>query len=279
MSVDNLVGSIDKALEGEGNLSLEQLVCVGTEVAERLEKALKNESKDVPANIIYASELGESCPAKIWLRHNGSPADQEPLSTSDKLRFMYGDMVESLMLAIVQSTGHVVADRQAPVSIPYRKWEVRGRIDCTIDEAVVDVKSTTSANMKKFASLEYNDPYGYLYQLGFYHMLLRTEKAGFLVVNKTTGHYEYFDYTSRLPSDEAIEERIVEVVSIAERSIPPSILPVESAPHGNSKLRDKCAGCQFKKTCFPGVRQFQYADGRNVWLTNVVKTPTLKEIV
>lgn len=285
MAIDGITGSMDRVLTGEGvSLSVEQLSSIGTSVATALNKSTSS-TKTAPKRTIYASELGETCPRKVWYRHN-TPEVAEPLSPTNKLRFMYGDVVESLALSLVEAGGHSVTHKQQKLVLNIGGWDVVGRIDAIIDGHVVDVKSTTSAGVRKFFDLHKggNDPYGYLEQLGFYYLACEEQfddmyGAGFLVVNKTTGDYSYHDYTGFLPDYTALTRRVGWLAHQTHYGNTVAPIVPEPTSYNNTKLSDKCAMCQYKRACFPALKTYQYADGRLVHLVDVKRVPNLQEVV
>jgi len=89
---------------------------------------------------LYFSEIGGGCFRKVWYRHN-LPEHGKVLMPNERIKFMYGDVTEALILALARASGLPVANFQAEASIPLKDgWELRGRIDCTIGDE--DRKST-----------------------------------------------------------------------------------------------------------------------------------------
>ena len=73
-----------------------------------------------------------------------------------KIKFLYGEILESLLILLAQASGHRVSEEQKMEEIN----GVKGHKDCRIDGTLVDVKSASSYGMKKFkdGSLFTNDP-------------------------------------------------------------------------------------------------------------------------
>ena len=101
---------------------------------------------------------------KLWYEFR----DKKPskLDGQTRLKFFFGNLVESFLLFLVQEAGHKVTDRQKEVVIE----GIKGHIDGKIDGIVVDVKSASDFGFKKFKynNLHTDDPFGYIGQLSGY---------------------------------------------------------------------------------------------------------------
>jgi hypothetical protein len=227
------------------------------------------------------SNLGTPCDRKLWYTIN-KPEQSEPLSASVRLKFLFGDIIEQLLLFLARATGHTVSNEQAEVDL----HGVRGHIDAVIDGELVDVKSASSYSFKKFRSggLEGDDPFGYRTQLnGYLTALSRTDnatvnpdRAHFLVVDKTLGHI-CLDTHSKVDVDYAqmVESRR----AMLSWPTPPDrgYADVPDGASGNRRLGMECSYCPFKSTCWEGLRVFAYSN-RPVFLTRVVRQPKVQEL-
>lgn len=223
------------------------------------------------------SNLGTPCSRKLWYSIN-KPELEEPLPPSARLKFLYGDILEELLLFLAEEAGHTVEGRQDELDVN----GVKGHRDAVIDGRLVDVKSASTYSFKKFEgnNLRSNDPFGYLSQLGSYlHASKDVEKdiASFLVIDKTLGNVTLDTYAfGDVNYDNLVEERR----QMLSQSEPPP-REYEDQPEGksgNRKLGIECSYCPFKKSCWPGLRIFQYSTGP-VFLTSVRKEPKVEEIV
>ena len=70
----------------------------------------------------------------------------EDLRGSTYIKFLYGHLVEAMLLALVRISGHSVTDEQKEVEV----GGVTGHIDGYIDGVLMDVKSCSSYGFKKF---------------------------------------------------------------------------------------------------------------------------------
>jgi hypothetical protein len=161
-----------------------------------------------------------------------------------------------------------------------------GHRDCVIDGITVDIKSASGRSFDKFAEgrLREDDPFGYISQLSSYVYAGRFSEVpshptigAFLVVNKENGDLvlDVYDFKSELESKGAEIENIKQMASASQ---PPSrsFAPVPDGTSGNMKLGVNCSYCDFKKTCWPEVRTFLYANGPR-FLVSVKNTPKVPE--
>lgn len=195
-----------------------------------------------------------------------------------RLKFLYGDIIESIVLWLAKVAGHSVTDRQKEVT----HFGVVGHIDSIIDGEVVDAKSASPRSYAKFltGSLTEDDPFGYLAQIEAYDEETGNGHPGFLAMNKVTGEICLYrpDKEFDLPNTEVLIANAKEALS---KDTPPDKRCYEDVPDGksgNRKLDKGCALCPFKRLCWDGLRAFKYSDGIR-YLTVVEKEPKVEEII
>ena len=200
------------------------------------------------------------------------------------IKFMYGHIIEEMLLFLVRMSGHKVTDEQ-------KKCEVRGvkgHMDCKIDGETVDVKSTSSYGFKKFkdGSLAADDPFGYIDQVKAYAHSEGERKWSYLAMDKQNGHLCVLTYDlddTEHPMYEFYSEDIEERVEKVKKSVKGEERPsqcssvIPDGKSGNLKLSTMCSYCQYKKHCYPDLRVFAYAGGPR-FLSKVVNPPNVPEI-
>jgi hypothetical protein len=94
---------------------------------------------------------------QLWYELN-SDGGKEELSPATKIKFLYGDILEALLLFLAAEAGHTVTSEQATVEVD----GIVGNNDTVIDGVVVDCKSASTYAFKKFkhGTLAYDDPIG-----------------------------------------------------------------------------------------------------------------------
>lgn len=248
------------------------------ELAQDIARTLKTRLSDTEPvrKTLGLSSVGKPL-RKLWYDFHSDIELVKP-TPSMRLKFLFGDIIEDLLLWLVKVSGHTVTDRQKEVNC----CGIVGHIDSIIDGEVVDVKSASPKSFLKFlgGSLPENDPFGYLAQITAYDKEVGKGNPGFLVMNKVTG--EICEYRPDPIFDMPDVEPIIEAAKKAVASdTPPDELcyqPVPDGASGNMKLATGCEYCPYKLLCFPNLRAFKYANGVR-YLTHVVKEPKVEEII
>lgn len=215
---------------------------------------------------------------KLWFTIN-RPDSAEPLPPEARIKFLFGDILEELLLFLAKEAGHTVSGQQDTVEVN----GVVGHRDALIDGRVVDCKSASSYAFKKFESngLRGNDPFGYLDQLGSYMAAspdaVEQDVGSFLVIDKQLGKITLDTY----PKPDTDYTKLVEHKRAMLRlEAPPEekcYPDVEDGKSGNRKLDVGCSYCPFKHECWSGLRTFLYSTGP-VYLTEVSREPKVTEV-
>jgi hypothetical protein len=228
------------------------------------------------------SNLGTQCERKLWYQIN-TPELGEELSPEARMKFLYGDIIEELVLWLAEVAGHEVTGRQTESDID----GVKGHRDAIIDGHLIDVKSASSYGFRKFQGhiTPSTDTFGYLTQLGAYQFSREREQEGhgsypvpaFLAIDKQLGKLT-LDFQPDLGKTDYVElvKKKRECIS---KSVPPAraYFDEPDGKSGNRKLGVACSYCPFYKTCWPGVRTFIYSDGPR-FLTTVTRLPNVPEV-
>ena len=284
MKIYSLIDDIYKAVSdkepAEGVDLYDEIERFG-ENCKRLMTNLFTEKRD--GRTLRMSNIGRD-DRYLWNVVN-NPDVKEEMTPNTYVKFMYGHLIEEMLLFLTRIAGHEVTDEQ-------KKCEVNGisgSMDCKIDGVVTDVKSVSTFGFRKFkdGSLAFDDPFGYVAQIkGYAHSEGRDNRFGWLAMDKQNGHLEYLMYDSddtQAPVYEKIgydiEERIDHIRAVVEQEEPPEHChePVPDGKSGNMKLAVGCSYCPYKHTCWPGVRTFLYSSGPR-YLTEVVNEPKVTEI-
>jgi len=246
---------------------------------EGLKKILRHRlaEREVVDHALRFSSLGRKNRQHWYDAH--SDGQEEELTSKTLLKFLYGDVIEALVLFLVKEADHTVEMEQAEIEVQ----GVKGHIDALIDGKVVDVKSASPYGYKKFKQNDVvgNDPFGYVEQLsGYASVLTPNESAAWLAFDKVHGDLCVSPLSASVIADNdplpRIEE-LKEVILLPEP--PPRCYPdVEDGASGNRKLGTACSYCRHKNRCWPGLRTFLYANTPR-FLTVVAKTPNVPEVV
>ena len=208
--------------------------------------------------------------------------NEEELKGSTLLKFVYGDLIEYLLLFLVSLSGHRVTALQDEVTLK----NVKGHVDSDIDGTTVDIKSASTHAFRKFATgtLEDDDPFGYIEQIAGYAKARGTDGA-FLAMDKQNGTLAYLPFSKEKLDAFRVEERIDYITKVvASDEIPERCYPdEEEGKSGNRALGVNCSYCSHKGRCWAdangglGLRTFLYSGGPK-FLTKVVREPNVKEV-
>ncbi len=219
----------------------------------------------------------------LWNHFNGT--EGEELQPHTYIKFMYGHLIEEMLLFLTRMAGHTVTDEQKVCNVE----GIVGHMDCKIDGVVTDVKSASSFGFKKFkdGTLAYDDPFGYIDQIKAYAHSEGQTEFGWIAMDKANGHLTYLKYDltdTEAPVYEVLKgdivDRVKHVKKLVEQPEPAEwcYQPVPDGKSGNSKLSIGCSYCQFKDHCYPNLRVFAYSYGPK-YLVDVVKEPKVQEVM
>ena len=220
----------------------------------------------------------------LW-NHYNNVGPKEKMQPHTLVKFMYGHLIEEMLLLFVRLAGHTVTHEQAEAEVQ----GIKGSMDCKIDGIVTDVKSASTFGFKKFkdATLAFDDPFGYIDQIKGYARSEGETEVGWLAMDKANGHLTFLKYDledKQAPVYEVlgkdIEDRIIHIKEMVEQKEPPELCyeTVPDGKSGNMKLATGCSYCHFKHACYPNLRTFAYSYGPR-YLTEVVNEPKVQEIL
>lgn len=280
---DDIYALLQSQPRGSPEEVADKLSAYGGRAATLLNKQLTARDRPREHMVLYASELGKRCLRQVWYAHN-APELAESLPANTKFKFLYGDLIEEVVLTLAEQAGHDVINRQLTMEYKLPSgWVVRGRMDAVIDGTLIDVKSSSHYGMRKFAEglTDENDAFGYRQQLSFYNGVgSAISPQGFLAIDKQNGDIGYFPApwvpTGGIISDMTIAiEQPMEPARIAKAE--------EDAAYANKKLGIECSYCPYKRACWrtankgAGLVRLGYASGP-VWLTHVNTMPKVPAI-
>ena len=279
-TIDTLVKDLEDVIYGRGGWHSAVGEMLGNNIATAANKRFSKPQE--PRGYLSLSSIGTPCKRKLWYKVN-QPTSGEPLDAKMLLKFFYGDMIEELILAMVKASGHSLEGMQDRLNV----HGIRGHRDAVIDGMTIDVKSCSPYAFKKFkdGDLRGNDPFGYISQLSSYvyaakddPLVTNKTHGAFLAIDKVNGEIclDIYDFSEELQTKEVEMLAAKDMVAgdIPEDRIPPV---VASKTSSNMKLDKSCQFCEYKLSCWPTVRMFQYANGIEYY-THVEKEPKVPEI-
>lgn len=285
MSNQKLVPELKRMLETkEVNVSPKEFEAILDTFGDNCKSILKETfSRSRDLRKLRLSAIGKP-DRELWMNYNHPERSESHLTSENYMIFLYGHLIEEMMLSLVKLSGNKVTDEQKTVEVE----GVTGHMDCKINGVIVDVKSASQKGFTKFKNntLHKDDPFGYIGQNKCYAYAEEESKYGWLAFNKVSGEIAYLEYDEDNPGDykDAIDwdpaQRVLDVKKFVANPEPPEefcALPIDSGASGNQELAIKCAYCPHKFECYPKVRSFAYKQGTK-YLTTVVKMPRVSEV-
>ena len=274
--ISSLLQDIEKRLVRGDSVDEANLALFLEEMGEIMERFFSEGNSYSTKGRMRLSAVGREH-RKLWYEYQGY--EKPDLTTSNRLRFCFGHILEALLLLIVREAGHSVQDCQKKVTVN----GVDGHIDCTIDGELVDVKSASPYGFKKFKDgsiTKGEDPFGYMYQLGSYANAMGKNRGYFFSVDKSSGELNLLNVNlAKINAPERIE-------------LLKETLPLDTPPDkcyedvadavGNRRLASGCRFCDFKVECWKdandgaGLRKYNYTRGPE-YFTHVEKAPRVEE--
>lgn len=266
---------------GTDKLTDEDYDNFGKNVAALLKRRLTEPSEEKPTFTLRMSNIGSPCVRKLYLEKN-EHAEKEPLNGPTLLKFMYGDVIEEMLLFLAKASGHTVEGQQDEQSIA----GIKGHRDCVIDGMLVDVKSASTFSFQKFeeGKLDQDDPFGYVVQGNSYlyagqddPLITNKDQFAFLVMDKTLGNV-CLDIHQKKDWD--LEKAYKQRIEILDGDALPERIEGSSVPEGksgNMKLSTYCSYCDVKNVCYPELRTFLSSRGP-LYLTEVKREPKMYEV-
>ncbi len=248
---------------------------------ESMKEILYNWSHPEPRgkSTLRMSNIGKK-ERQLWfdMKTEGTPERMPP---SLFIKFLYGHLLEEIVLFLIKLSGHTVTNEQKEITVS----GIKGHMDCVIDGEVVDIKTASGFAFKKFkdGTLAENDIFGYMAQLAGYEAAEGTSNGGFLALNKESG--ELALYKPDNFDKPNIKKKIRDVKAAVKLDKPPNLCynPIPDGKSGNMQLLRECVYCRHKFECHKdsnegkGLRVFKYSNGLR-YLTQVPKVPNVIEV-
>lgn len=295
-SIDTLVPDIYNLFEMPRDPDPENVKVLLKEIEEAVLSCMKPEAR---VATLRFSNMGKP-DRQLWYELVYGPivaktsVQQSTFKPSDFIKFMFGHVIEALVVFMAKEAGHEVKYQQQEVFI----HGIKGHTDGVIDGVVVDVKSASTFSFMKFDKSEVlsdcgtKDPFGYIGQISGYHEALckmfpdeiDPNQAAFIVMDKQHGTLTVMKVDKDFDMINA-EERILHLKEVLSQPEPPKekCYPEVEHDNGNKEIHNNCNWCPFKEVCWKdanegkGLRVFKYS---NKWkfFSHVEKEPRVEEI-
>ena len=208
------------------------------EFAAGMKSAMKHwlTPREVKKPYLRMSNIGKP-ERQLWYDMKLDPKENI-IDASTQIKFLYGHLLEEVVLFLVNLSGHKITDQQKEVKIK----GIKGHMDCKIDGEVVDIKSASNFAFRKFkdGTLPNKDSFGYLAQLAGYEEAEQSTGGGFLAINKESGELSLFKPQSLDKPN--IKQKIDTLNQQLKKKTPPArcYAPVPNGSYGNMQLPTEC---------------------------------------
>lgn len=275
--LNTLVDDIYNLFKTGHEISESNLEKFALNVSAAVKRSVKEASTRVSDKpILRMSKIGTP-DRKLWFDFN-TPRVASEVDPATQIKFLYGHILEELLLLFTKEAGHTVEGEQGEVDI----LGVKGHRDAKIDGITTDIKSASKFAFQKFANgtLSKDDPFGYIAQISGYAEADHSQYGAFLVINKESGEIALLKVDKVDMIDPA--QRIVHIKeNVLSKPEPPRekcYTPEPFGKSGNEALHKNCSFCEHKLKCWEGsLRGFRYSTGIT-YLTKVVDTPRVEEV-
>ena len=190
--VYNLVSDIYKLVESKEVAEGVDIDACIEKFGENVKDLMRKEFKEVrnDSRKLRMSNIGRK-DKFLWNVYNDVDKGED-ITPPTYVKFLYGHLIEELLLFLTRAAGHTVTDEQKKCEVN----GVKGSMDCKINGIVTDVKSASTFGFKKFkdGTLAYDDPFGYVAQIKGYAASEGATKFGWLAMDKQHGHLTYLLY-------------------------------------------------------------------------------------
>lgn len=197
---------------------------------------------------------------QLWFEKN-KPDTALPRPTTFVMNMMLGDIVEAVFKGLLKEAG-VEYGNSETVSLDIADHTINGTYDLVIDGAVDDIKSASDWSYRNkftsFDALNTNDAFGYVAQLTGYARATGLKAGGWWVVNKANGNFKYLP-ASGLDTEKELVKIMKTVHTVNEnkfqRCFEAEDETFRGKPTGNKVLCKQCSFCDFRNTCWPGLKE------------------------
>ena len=203
---------------------------------------------------------------QLQMEKKGAKADTPPYNT--KMRFIFGDLIEALAIAILKSSGIKIDNFQKKVKYVFGEDEINGTYDVEIMDKIWDIKSASPYSFQYkfgeaggFDAMLKDDPFGYVSQGYLYAGADDKEFGGWIAINKSTGEWSVVetpvndsehkekalkqakDNLHALNTDAPFKRQFTDVEESFNRNLT-----------GNRVLTKECTFCPYKKSCWENLQ-------------------------
>ena len=220
------------------------------------------------------------------LQMEKSGAVAETPSYQSKMKFIFGDLVEALAVAILKSSGIKIDDFQKKVTHKFGKDKINGTYDAKILGKVWDIKSASPYSFKYkfsegFDAILKDDIFGYVSQGYLYSEAEGVDFGGWIAIDKSSGEWAVVEtpINDDKHAKQALEKAKSNLKALNndepfKRQYEDIQETFNGKPTGNKVLGKECSFCAYKKTCWEGLQHLPQQQSKAIspkyfWYTEI----------
>ena len=223
---------------------------------------------------------------QLQMEKKGAPTETPPYNA--KMRFIFGDLIEALAVAILKASGIKIEEFQKKVKYKFDKDKIDGTYDVKIQNRIWDIKSASPYSFKYkfgdaggFDAIVNDDPFGYVSQGYLYAKADGVNFGGWITINKSTGEWSVVEtpVSDEMHSKKAIKQAKDNLKALNDdapfkRLYKDKEEYFNRKPTGNKVLGLECSFCPYKKSCWEDLhylpqQQSKALNPKWVWYTKV----------
>jgi len=214
------------------------------------------------------SQVGR-CVRQQWYSIKGF--DGEPLNPRTRMTFLFGDIIEAVVVALAKTAGVNLFDQQKEVKVLGVKGHIDGIIMDGKKACLFECKSMSDAGFKSLERNGLEDDFGYLTQANLYMHALGLDVGYLVAVNKNTGHiaeveiHKDYDIINKALSNIKIVRKCLKKDTLPDRSFEATDEIFRNKPTGRKILPVQCAYCPYKEHCWDNITM-EFKNNRPIWV-------------
>lgn len=231
-----------------------------------LKRQLFSERKDGSLRLSIAGK----CPRQTYYSIT-MPELARPLEPRVKLTFLFGDVSEAIIVAMIKACEIDLHDEQKEVEFEGVKGHIDGIVTIDGKDYLLEIKSMADGSFKATSASGMSNDFGYLSQVNCYLEALNLNKAIFICLNKNTGHLEEVIVDKDNNIIKEARENIKKVREAeASGKLPERKFTFEkelyrNKPTGKEKLPFQCSYCSFVDECWKGQVELEFKNNKPVY--------------
>ena len=221
---------------------------------------------------------------QLQMEKNGAETEIPPYNA--KMRFIFGDLIEALAVAILKSSGIKIDGLQKKVTHTFGKNKINGTYDVKIMDRVWDIKSASPYSFKYkflegFDAIEKDDTFGYVSQGYLYSEAEGVDFGGWIAIDKSSGEWAIVEtpINDRGYSKKALEQAKNNLKALNDdvpfkRQYKDIEEKFNGKLTGNRVLGMECTFCPYKKACWGDIQylpqqQSKAMSPKHFWYTKL----------